>query len=271
MKSGTTSLFSYLKEHPQIAESREKEPCFFSREDIFAKGYNWYYALWDWDNSIHEFAMEGSTSYTRIPTYANAAENIKKFTQDTGANAKFIYVVRDPIQRIESHYTYAKALRHKEYFKVTDQPLHSDFLAPSRYAYQIRQYYERFPPSNILIVDLKRLKEQRAEVLKEICVFLDIDGSYQFLGADKEINSNQGRIENDALWLRLKKNQFLHPVAKKIPKQYKQLIHGLYGQKIRGNIPLTEEARLFAKEQLKEDIALFESEYGFDIASWKLD
>lgn len=105
MKSGTTSLFSYLEQHPQIAASRDKEPCFFSRSDIFAKGYNWYESLWDWNPASHKIAMEGSTSYTRIPTYSNAAEEIQRFQSRTNSSIKFIYIVRHPIERIESHYT----------------------------------------------------------------------------------------------------------------------------------------------------------------------
>ena len=42
MKSGTTSLFYYLTEHPEIAEAKDKEPHFFADDDKFAKGMDNY-------------------------------------------------------------------------------------------------------------------------------------------------------------------------------------------------------------------------------------
>lgn len=106
MKCGTTSLYNYLAQHPEISACTYKEPSFFSTESNWSKGFEWYYDLWNWDKNRHKIALEASTSYTRIHEYSNAAEKIAAVDK----NFKFIYIMRNPIKRIESHYTYEQAL-----------------------------------------------------------------------------------------------------------------------------------------------------------------
>ena len=42
-KSGTSSLFYYLNQHPDIVGSKVKEVRFFNRDDYYRKGFRWYY------------------------------------------------------------------------------------------------------------------------------------------------------------------------------------------------------------------------------------
>ena len=82
-KSGTTSLFYYLAEHPEISSCSIKEPNFFTDDEKLSKGWGWYQNLWTWDSEIHKIAMEASTSYTKIPYFPNAAERIVKMPAST--------------------------------------------------------------------------------------------------------------------------------------------------------------------------------------------
>ncbi len=66
MKSGTTSLFELLAQHPQISASAEKEPSFFNR-DSDDDEWRRYTDLWRWDPSRHLIALEASTSYSKSP------------------------------------------------------------------------------------------------------------------------------------------------------------------------------------------------------------
>ena len=42
MKAGTTSLFHYLRDHPQVFLPEEKELYFFTEEDNWHRGLEWY-------------------------------------------------------------------------------------------------------------------------------------------------------------------------------------------------------------------------------------
>ena len=97
MKAGTTSLFKYLSQHPEICACQEKEPNFFASDINWSKGLDWYQNLWKWNQDLHKIALEASTFYTRLPE-ANAAERIAQIK----AKFKFIYILRNPVERIES-------------------------------------------------------------------------------------------------------------------------------------------------------------------------
>lgn len=99
MKCGTTSLFYYLSEHPQVSAAEDKEPHFFSDDCTFTKGITWYQSLWEWKPE-HRIALEASTTYAMQPKYPNAAQRI---AQLENAQFRFIYIMRHPFARIESH------------------------------------------------------------------------------------------------------------------------------------------------------------------------
>ncbi len=267
MKCGTTSLFSYLAQHPQISPCTRKEPCFFSKEKRWSKGFEWYCNLWDWDSNKHKIALEASTSYTRIPIYLNAAERIatidKKF--------KFIYIIRNPIDRIESHYTYAHALGYPEGKRPLSEFIDSNLIETSRYAKQIEEYYQRFSSNSILLLDFDDLQTDPLNLLKKICQFLDIDPDYNFQGLNEKYNANQGRIGYSKLWDFLRSNKRIRLAIKNIiPKQQKQILHRFFASKLEGNMKLSSAQKKYILQELQEDLYQLKSKYNFNIDNWMI-
>ena len=105
-KAGTTSLYHYLNEHPQIEMSSQKEPDYFSDTAIQEQGMYYrknridteekYYSLFNVESKNVIFG-EASVSYL---FYKSVAGDIKKYN----ANAKIIIILRNPIDRAFSHY-----------------------------------------------------------------------------------------------------------------------------------------------------------------------
>ena len=88
MKCGTSSLYDHLQKHPEICPAIAKEPEFFSEnqsQKILAESYN---ELWSFDGSVHKYALEASTGYTKYPSEPKVPKNIF----DYGINPKFIYI-----------------------------------------------------------------------------------------------------------------------------------------------------------------------------------
>jgi hypothetical protein len=169
MKSGTTTLFRHLERHPAIAGSREKEPNFFSRRENRDRGRAWYEALWDFDPARHAWAMEASTDYTKLPATPSAAY----FAQRFGAEFRFVYVVRDPLERIRSHY------RHGFGQGWIETPIHAhllpDVVAICNYHMQTWPYVHAFGRERVLVLHQAELDRDLPAVLRRVAAFLEVD------------------------------------------------------------------------------------------------
>ena len=105
-KSATTTLYEYLTRQQAIFMSPEKEPCYFSHDDVYAKGEDWYRSLFAGARD-DQICGEASTTYSRWPQYPHAAERIARAIPQ----ARFIYVMRHPVERIYSFYGHRMRLQ----------------------------------------------------------------------------------------------------------------------------------------------------------------
>ena len=132
MKSGTTTLCHLLGKHPDIFMSNPKEPNFFCRPDIYARGFEWYESLFE-DAAGQTAIGEGSTSYTKAHLFPGVPEKIASYRPDV----KLIYIVRHPLERIESQWTFnvIHNQAHQSFAKTLRDDPH--LINTSRYWWQI--------------------------------------------------------------------------------------------------------------------------------------
>ena len=177
MKSGTTSLFHYLQSHPQVFMSPLKEVDFFAAELNWDRGIDWYRRQFAGAGPDVVAIGEASTSYSKYPEYDGVPERIAATLPDV----RLIYVVRDPIERIRSHYQHRSLIgaeREPMETAVVSDPRYVDC---SRYVFQIRQYLRVFPREQLLVVSSESLRCDRESTVKEI---------YRFLGVDEDFVSD---------------------------------------------------------------------------------
>jgi hypothetical protein len=200
MKTGTSSLASYLRVHPQVFMTTPKEPGFFSMR--WDKGLGWYEALFDGAGDAVARG-EASTNYTKAPSLPHVPERMAQVIPD----AKLVYVVRNPVPRIRSHYVHNaanKGERRKIGIAVRDNP---DYLDFSRYAYQLRLFLEHYPRESILVVSSERLRTDREASLKDVFQFVGIDSGVTITNVHQEFNRGADKrrtpiaIERPRLWL----------------------------------------------------------------------
>jgi len=165
MKSGTSSLHAYLDAHPDIFMSRQKEPGYFLKEFTWGRGEDWYLSLFEGGESCR-YRGESSTHYTKLPRFQGAAERLAEHCPD----ARLIYLMRDPIERIISHYWHM-VMSHDE-----DRPMleavrnNPQYLHVSHYSMQLEPWFARFPRERILTMTFEALIAERADLL----VWLDL-------------------------------------------------------------------------------------------------
>lgn len=284
MKSGTTSLFNYLSQHPQIAGARRKEPNFFSYDERWNKGFDYYLEEWeDWNPQHHKIALEATINYTKFPIYPNAAARIHQLKDI--ADFKFVYVIRNPVERIESQYTYELS-RYTYELEISDKnntvqilpqnnksiEINEEILETSKYAKQLNEYHKLFPENNILIINFDDFKNDTVSVLKKICLFFGVNENYEFEDIEVVHNSTSNRIINDSAWHFFRKIKILRQLINNtLTRSQKDYFHSLFGTKVKKNLQLNQAQKDFIFNELKEDLYELKHKYNFDLSHWDID
>jgi hypothetical protein len=181
-KSGSSALHAYLKPHPDICMSVEKEPCFFVDQSeleaawpIMARNpcsHDWdaYLDLWSGAEGT-KYRGEGSVYYSQAPHRSDVPARIAAACPD----ARIIYTVREPVTRAIGHY-WQRFKEFQELLSVEDavrqNPLYRD---TSDYALQLRAYLEHFDMRQIHIVVAEELRANRRDVLAGVFDWLGLE------------------------------------------------------------------------------------------------
>lgn len=194
-KCGTTSLHSYLGAHPEIFMSAVKEVNFFfgPRWEL---GLDWYRQHFD-----SRFKISGETSpvYSRLPRTAPVAERMSKVVPD----AKLIYMVRDPIDRLLSLYVEIRSqLREEREFpqllpNIEEHP--EQLIQDGRYFYQLKPFLKAFGQDRVKVLVLEELKEYPEETLSSVFTFLGVDKAYWCEEYSKRHNVSQQKRDRNAV------------------------------------------------------------------------
>ncbi|NNM16846.1 MAG: sulfotransferase, partial [Bacteroidia bacterium] len=195
-KSGTTSLYHYLNQHPDVFMTPEKEPFFYIfkngtpailgehiDDDVFLRTRIKSDELYanQFEGAHNESAVgEASASYIYMK---EAAENIASDIPDT----KIIVVLRNPVERAYSNFLHCikrgvEPMRdfnqyvdtNEEEKRIsTNKGLVLYYLEKGFYSKHLSEYYNRFPKSNIKVILYEDLKLIPEDALKEIYDFLN--------------------------------------------------------------------------------------------------
>ena len=167
MKSATSSLYQQLIQQPGIFMCTPKEPNFFSDEDEYAKGMDWYTGLFA---NAQEGSLlgEASTHYTKLPTHPKTVERLKKYLP----NARLVYVMRHPVDRLISHYMHEWSTG--VYRCSIGQAINKypELIAYGSYAMQLKPYFEAFGRDAILPVFFDHFIRAPQAELERVCRFI---------------------------------------------------------------------------------------------------
>src|SRR5690606_27100937 len=150
-----TSLHKYLNAHPDIYMSDNKEPGYFVKEMSLSHGLNWYLALFKSGEGA-TYIGESSTHYTKLPTYTGVPKRLWEFAP----TAKLVYLMRDPFDRLVSHYWHeVRKVEHGGEYRSLQRAVaeNPEYLAFSYYAMQLRPYLELFGQQSIHIMTFEAL------------------------------------------------------------------------------------------------------------------
>lgn len=169
MKSGTTTLHNHLDRNPGVFMSTPKEPNFFSIDEVYDRGTDWYRDLFA-DARTDQICGEASPSYTRFPRFAKTADRIATLLP----NAKLVYIMRHPVDRFYSNYVFDRSYGHQDSIRETLRN-RSYVLETSNYMLQIEKYLQNYSREQMLFLLLDDLEKNSQSVLDKLFDFLGVD------------------------------------------------------------------------------------------------
>ncbi|MBD1390549.1 sulfotransferase [Neiella sp. HB171785] len=201
-KCGTTSLQSYLGQHPDIAFSRYKEPNFYalegaslpepgpvSSERMFAQIYD--HCITSFDDYQQQFVhcqndkVIGDASVRHL-YYPEAAKRIAKRVP----NAKLVAVLREPVSRLYSHYCMNKQydlepLSLEEALAAEPERMAKGwgwdwhYANVGMYGAQLSTYLQHFEREQMMFVLYDDYLADQHKIISDICRFLDVDDRFE--------------------------------------------------------------------------------------------
>lgn len=275
-KAGTSSLYNYLSQHPNIFLSEPKEPHFFHNRRspgspvLGEKNLEEYLRLFEGvpDNVR---AGEASTSYLYS---ANAAREIREVSPD----AKIMMILRNPVDRAYSHYwnhvrdgnehlSFEQALWDEEERIKNRRWCGSYYVAGGRYAEQVARYLDVFGRDAVKVYLFEDLKRDARGVCWEAFTFLGINPDIPVDTREAYNRSGPPRSALlSALSYRLSKNELF---AKALPVTLRHAAkEWLLKRNVRPAPTMDPKIRIRLQDTYREDILRLEALIGRDLKHW---
>jgi hypothetical protein len=193
-RSGTTSLWRHMASHPQIELPSSKEAPFFSHDEPFTRGLDWYLGeffaaavpqrLW---GTVSPHYMMGSQD-ADVPMIAGRIRTLVP-------RVKLIAILRDPIARAQSHHrmvthrgretrTFEQAaleLLEPAALEIArrEPPRVQPYLVQGEYGRVLGEYLRVFPREQLHVLLTEELESEPARTLGAIFSFLGVDPSHR--------------------------------------------------------------------------------------------
>lgn len=289
-KAGTTALWSYLAQHPDVFLTENKEPNYFA----FAGGRPncvgpappevvhellLKFSITDWERYLELFRGrtepargEASVRYLYVP---EAAERIRAALPDV----RLIAVLREPVARLYSHYWmnrqfHLEDLELEDALEAEDERMAAGwgydwhYVGVGRYAAQIERYFRLFGRERVAVFLQDELRSDARAVVRRACDFLGVPAGFEADVSQRVKEGYRPRFEG--------LDRLLH-----YPNPVRSLGFRVLGperfQALRTRVrrwnagkvpPLEERLRARLAERFHDDVQRLEGLLGRDLSAW---
>jgi hypothetical protein len=273
-RSGTTTLYYTLKEHPDVFMSPTKEPLFFNTERTEKEWTNYM----DLFKNASKEKIIGEASPSNL-YFEESPRLIKKYC----ANAKILIQLRDPVERTISYHKLLikqgrQKLSFKEALKKEDKIINGKinlkfhYCDKSLYYHQVKRFYDLFGKNNVKVTIFEDFVSNPRKILKEICSFLKIDPMLLPKNIRKYNSGNKARIPSLNRFIII--DSFFKKFLKLIiPKEIARFCKSKFllqinDSKIPIEVKISEEEKLIFRRRFVQDIKKLEKLINRDLNHW---
>ena len=303
VKGGTTSLFKYLSQHPDIYLSPIKEVNYFSKDDIdeshFTKDYRHDIAI-----NLPQYFHEGMPYPVHIAHITNEKDYLRLFSKATNAkaigemslsymlykhvpknifatypHAKIMAILRNPSERAFSQYVMnlrqGKTLE-KDFLKeiITDDKkkikgwgANHQYLMIGKYYEQLSRYYEVFPANQIKIFLFDDFKKNPNQVVQEMFSFLEVSLQIEIDTREKANEGSIPKMEKLNYWLN--QSGMISWAKNNLPRSWrKPFKKWMYKSDLNQQIQMSPQERQFLIDYYREDILHLEKLLNRNLQTW---
>lgn len=286
-KSGTTSLYEYLRQHPQVFMSPIKETNFFAlngKKPAFAGpdrdffNHESIYRLEDYER-LFDGRTEEIVAGEASPRYlftSGTARRIRNFIPE----AKLVAILRNPIDRAFSAFSMRKRDGWETCKTFEDAILQEEkrlkegwasgiYLQRGYYGRQLNEYYRVFPREQICVLLYDRMRDDLEGLLTRLFRFIAVDEKFQ---PDTRQHYNpSGIIKNPVLRLVWTRTHSVQNVLRPLmPKPVRQAVSRYFIGLEKEKLSLFPETRRMLIDVYRDDILKLEDLIEEDLSQWYL-
>lgn len=264
-KSGTSSLWHYLREHPDVFVAERKEINFFDQDWVYARGIEWY--------ATHfADARDVKAIGEATPAYLSSAEAPARIAFHLPA-ARLVAILRNPIDRAYSHYLHTRyyALEQRSFAEAVTEERRSPegrawpfYLDRGRYMTHIDRVLEHFPREQLLVMLLDDVERDPVEAFRALCRHIGIDETI--------VPGNVGQVTNAYREARLEPvfRRIVRPkVWERLPQRVRPAIARVFTREGRSYAPMEARTRSELGEYFSEDNVALGRWLGRDLSMWR--
>lgn len=285
-KAGTTALYRYVGQHPDVYLSPLKEPRFFICDDgkcptFTGPGDDGYQRgiVSDIDAYRALFRPEGESAVGEMsPTYLYWPTSAERIAETLG-DVKIIAILRDPVERAFSNYLmhvragledldFESALEAEERRIELGWNPSFHYEARGYYARQLRPYLERFDADRILLLFHDDLRARPLDLLQTIFRFLDVDPS---VVPDLAERPNRSLVPRSVRVARLlsEPSALVSGAGRALPRSARQRLRRRLTEANLKRPELSRSVRARLVERYESDNTALERIAGRDLAPWR--
>jgi hypothetical protein len=280
-KSGTTSLYRYLAQHPQIFLPRMKEPSYFAFAGAGIEGASLVYRRSIKTIAEYEGLFDEATGYTAIgdvsPEYMTspvAARAIRTHVP----TARLIAILRNPVDRAYSDYLmyrrdgtegnteFGEALKHQAARASMGDPT-GNYISSGLYGEQLERYYKLFPREQIKIISMDRLQSDGPQTLSQIFRFLGVNE--HFIPKDLAIYNRSGVTSNYLVSKLFQYRRFVSPLMRRLLSENLRILIRHKFESSLERPPLNPAVKRSLVEAFRNDVLLLEQLTGQSFRNWQ--